>query len=335
MNEISDSEKQFDILLEKVINEPDLDDEFDKLFEYLEHPNLTKRFEYLKKAAEKGYDLSFFLLGRAYINGEGCEKSFENGKFWLEKSIANGRDGNTLLGDCYRIGTEVEKNYETAWEYYSHLGAVEDDETIDGFNARDILEPNGDIIETKKIPVEWWEFVSTKTPGDVYSFGTMSMLYKEDTDRWFFWRKKAADAGDFFAAKDMLDRTSDLGEQIRYIDRLLSSEDDIRLSIDIALKVVYGDYPFELQVKAGNVIRWNIGLLPKEMLTEDLEQFLIALEDDFNNGGSEDYFTCSCCHERIPRSELRDDADDDEYLCDECYYSGRFLEDDESESDCN
>ncbi len=333
MNENNDSKKRFDILLEKVINETASDDEFNELFKYLEHPDLTERFKFLKDAAEKGYILSFYDLGRAYINGEGCEKSFENGRFWLEKSIANGKDGNTILGDCYRLGIEIEKNYETAWEYYSHLGVVEDDETIDGFNARDILEPNGDLIDD--IPADWWEFVSTKTSGDVYSFGTMSMLYKEDTDRWFFWRKKAADAGDFFAAKDMLDRTSDPREQIRYIDRLLSSGDDIRMSIDVAMKVVYGDFPFELQVKAGNVIRWNIGLLPQEQLTEDLEQILIALEDDSNDGGSEDYFTCSCCHARIPRSELRDDADDDECLCDECYFSGRFLEDDESESDYN
>lgn len=327
----ADSENVFDNLLKKVAAKSLSLDEEDLLCDYFDDEQDSKeRFGHIKRAAEAGYCYSFNLLGRAYLFGEGCEKSFEKACYWLEKSIENGQDGATLLGDCYRLGKEVPMDYETAWKYYAKLNyfnlGSDDECTLDEKYIGDVTlgRPVLGMLDNS-LPVDWWEFVMTKISGDASCFTAMSWFYKEDSERWLFWIKKAADAGDIFAMGKLFERLPTQAERIKYFEQIYEIapkyDDDFHY---IGIKILKGDYPPEIKEKAVKKIILN------ESEKEDmdlLEEYWLLSEDDYVSPYDRGMVVCPYCNRVIPQDDI-DDPDKQGEVCNDCYYSGRYMEED-------
>ena len=254
-----DSSDRFEYLLGKAIDGTITDEENNDLYDCLENPDVTTRFCYLEKAVELGYKYSYCPLGRAFLLGEGCEKSFEKARYWLEKSIENGMGGATLLGDCYRLGKEVAMNYETAWKYYSMVDCCDadaDDEcTLDNITIGNVTLGKSSFYLDRSLPVEWWEKEKKKISGDADDFAEMSFLYEKGSERWLFWIQKAADAENIFAMGEMLERLPTQEERNKYVDKILEiapDYDDVFHCIGI--KILKGDYPLDIKKKAADKI---------------------------------------------------------------------------------
>lgn len=255
MTQENDSNDRFEYLLERRINETITDEECDDYFDYFDNPDESARFSFLKRAAERGDRCSYYPLGRAFLFGKGCDKSFEKAVFWLEKSIENKEDGAGLLGDCYRLGIEVRKDYESAWKYYKkvdYVRATYDQETLDDKYIGNVTL--GDLtigMLDNSLPVEWWEFVMTKIEDSASFFADMSWLYKQDTDRWLYWRTKAAEAGDIGSMEDMLERLTSQAERNEYVERIIELAPDYDPVFHyLGIKIIMGDYPLEIKTKA-------------------------------------------------------------------------------------
>ncbi len=264
----TDSEKIFDSLLKKIAAKNLSLDEEDLLSEFFDdEQDSKKRFNYIKRAAEAGHRFSFYSLGRAYILGEGCEHSFEKGLFWLKKSIESECDGNTLLGDCYRLGIGTDKNYEIAWEYYSHVKGAELDETEDDHRVFDLKSPDTYLDD---IPIDWWEFVMTKIRDDADCFAEMACFYKKDSERWLYWTKKAAEAGNILSMGYLLERLSTQEERNKYVEEII----DIAPAYDeafhyIGVKVLKGDYPPKTKEKVvSKMVLYEYEKEDKELMEE-------------------------------------------------------------------
>lgn len=326
----ADSENIFENLLKKIAAKSISSDEEDLLCEYFDdRQNSKERFSYLKRAAEAGYCYSFHLLGRAYLFGDGCERSFERACYWLEKSIENGMDGATLLGDCYRMGKEIAKNYEMAWKYYSMVDCynadTDDEYTLDNISIGDVTLGKPSFGLHHSLPVDWWEFVMTKISGDSSCFAEMSLLYEEDSERWLFWIKKAADAGNIYAMGKVFERLPSQTERIKYFEQIYEItpkfDDDFHY---IGIKILKGDYPPEIKEK---VVK-KIVLDESEKEDMDLlEQYYLFSDDDYVSPYDRGCVVCPCCHSVIPQEDI-DDPDKQGDVCNDCYYSGRCLEED-------
>lgn len=326
----ADSENIFDNLLKKVVAKSLSLDEEDLLCNYFDDEQDSKeRFGHIKKAAEAGYCYSFHLLGRAYLFGEECDKSFEKAQYWLEKSIEKGFEGATLLGDCYRLGKGVAMDYEKAWKYYSKVDCfnpdADDEYTLDNISIGDVTLGKPSFGLNHSLPVDWWEFVMTKISGDSSCFAEMSRLYKEDGERWLFWIKKAADAGDIFAMGKLFERLPTQAERIKYFEQIYEIapkfDDDFHC---IGIKVLKGDYPPEIKEKAVKKIVLD------ESEKEDmdlLEQYDLFSDDDYVSPYDRGMVVCPYCNSVISQDDI-DDPDKQGEVCNDCYYSGRYLEED-------
>ena len=81
---------------------------------------LRKAFWYFSRAAEKNDASGYFNRGKCYMNGHGCKAS--NAEAFSDLSRAselNHPGAKNLLGEMYRDGISVEKNLQTAEEYFA------------------------------------------------------------------------------------------------------------------------------------------------------------------------------------------------------------------------
>ena len=174
-------DERFEALLKDAIAgtiTPEAQEELAAEFFFVDNPE--EAFTYRKKAVDRGYTEAYYWLARAYLNGDGCAKSIDQALHYFQLSVAAGHQGCLELADCYRLGLGVEKNFETAWDYYSKQ--FPSDETIDDFRLSDVLLHNSecDIDDLKEsgIPAEWWEFAMTHVDGSPSLFGKMASLYE-------------------------------------------------------------------------------------------------------------------------------------------------------------
>lgn len=333
----ADSENIFENLVKKavaaIMTDSDFNPEEEELFyKFIEDKDSNARFYYNKKAAEAGYLYSFYYVGRAYLFGDGCEKSFEKACYWLGKSIENGQDGATLLGDCYRLGKEVPMDYETAWKYYAKLNysnlGPDDECTLDEKTIGDVTLGRPSFGLDHSLPVDWWEFVMTKISGDSSCFAEMSWLYKEDSERWLFWIKKAADAGDIFAMGKLFERLPTQDERIKYFEQIFEAAQGYDEAFhDIAKDIIKGDYPPEIKEKAvRKFVPFEYEKKDKELM--DKYNCFVDYDDDYVSPYDRGMVVCPYCHNEIPQDDI-DDPDKQGEVCNDCYYSGRYMEEDD------
>lgn len=115
--------------------------------------NENTAFEIIQKAAKQGYPAAEYNLGRFFMQGTGCDIDFDKAKYWLEKGANDGNEraayalgymhfkgfglsqdyvkavswfelsswpmAKHWLGICYYFGYGVEKNEDTAIQYFA------------------------------------------------------------------------------------------------------------------------------------------------------------------------------------------------------------------------
>ena len=333
-------DKRFETLLKDAVAgtiTPEAEDELAEEFFFAENPE--EAFTYLKTAADRGYTEAYYWLARAYLNGDGCTKSIDQALHYFQLSVATGHQGCLELADCYRLGMGVERNYETAWEYYSRLFFA-DECTIDDFRLPDVILRNSechiDELKESGIPAEWWEFAMTHVDGSPSLFGKMASLYEEKSERWLYWAKKAADGGDVLFMMKMLDVIPNEDDKQKTIAAILASDFTLEndwIIEETARKILAGEYPGELKEKAALVLFHNDRTTTKDMKDKSFTDLLeVALRNEELDSDEEgeydpDFFVCSCCHRRFPVDEI-DDPDMHGTICNDCYYTGKCIEPD-------
>lgn len=80
--------------------------------------NQETAFSYYKRAADMGSALGEAITGLYYLYGNGTEKNIEEALKYLERSTSGGL-GNEILGGLYYEGTEVEKDLNAAFKWYT------------------------------------------------------------------------------------------------------------------------------------------------------------------------------------------------------------------------
>jgi len=88
--------------------------------------NESKTFEYHKKSAKRGYDMSQNVLGILYENGEGIEKDLGKAIYWYNRAAENENEfAQYNLGRCHNLGIGIEKNETKAFEYFKRSAEKE------------------------------------------------------------------------------------------------------------------------------------------------------------------------------------------------------------------
>ena len=114
------------------------------------------------------------------------------------------------LGDCYRLGNGVEKNFDTAYNYYK-LAIENDQERGELPEPAEILLLNckgDDIIErmaTQGVSVEWCEYAISRLEQPVSGivYRAIANAYTMGGEKWLYWMRQAAETGDL-AAKEII-----------------------------------------------------------------------------------------------------------------------------------
>src|SRR5687768_664590 len=74
----------------EVVENEDINAQYNLAQKYYEEKNLEKAFYWYQKAAENGNIDAQFNLGGLYRNGEGTEKNLEKAFYWYQKASENG-----------------------------------------------------------------------------------------------------------------------------------------------------------------------------------------------------------------------------------------------------
>ena len=112
-------------------------------------------FEYVSKAATKGFAPAQDLLGNYYFNCNGVEKDYVKAVEWYRKAAELGYDwAQYNLGNMYRNGNGVEKDYAKAVEWFRKAAEQGNDYAQ---NNLGYMYDMGYGIEQDKIKaVEWY-----------------------------------------------------------------------------------------------------------------------------------------------------------------------------------
>lgn len=210
------SKKRLDELLDKMNREAISEDESDELWNYI-YPGDTPVFEYIETACKKNYIPAYYAMGKILSHGKICKQDWNKAIDYWQLSVQNGGEGFIELGDCYRLGTGVEKNYAIARKYY--LSAIEfEHERGECPEAKEILlqtidSRSHDFMEsTCNTPgmIEWWEYIIQfiDTPS-IEICHAMANLYTNGCEKNLFWLNKASEYGDISAKCILFDYATD------------------------------------------------------------------------------------------------------------------------------
>jgi|GEM_PF-4198739 len=346
------SDERFEYLLNKILRgeiseEDDEFEDFNESYIWLDCVG-AEGVSKIKLAAERGYKLAYYHLAQAYFNGIGCNKNLEQGIEWLRKSIAAKEKGACLLGDCYRLGIGVEKNYDTAWIWYEKAVEIWDERGEHPEPKELLLQVRDDeyldFMETAGVDVSWWEYAISKNSSQRV-IAKMPDLYPWKSESFWFWIQKAADYGTIWAkyllAQKLLEdknNPNNLALAIELLTAVSFSRNENR--VDAAKLLLGMNVDFEFKQKLACKLYQNGGEDWQMLLAlykddeEELASLLMDCDDcDDDYDIPTDMFECSCCHHIFSIDDQNDpDAQGD--CCDDCYYSGRILEkDDEKEED--
>ena len=80
----------------------------------------NRHFKFIMQNAKKGDSGAQFLIGYAYVVGDGVKINYKEGIKWLQKSAKQGHAvAQSFLGDMYLRGIGVKKDYKKAVSWYS------------------------------------------------------------------------------------------------------------------------------------------------------------------------------------------------------------------------
>ena len=208
------NENRFYELLDKAVANTIDEDEEDELWDYLWHCESTD-MEFIQYACSKNYIPAYSYLAKIYAQGKLCPQNWNKAIECWEK-IASEADKDYLwlsecyikLGDCYRLGNGVEKNFDTAYNYYrlaieknQARGELPEPKQILLLNCE-----NDDLIErmvAQGVSIEWSEYAVSRLERPVSGIvcRAMAVAYTWSEEKWFYWMQRAADSGDLIAMK--------------------------------------------------------------------------------------------------------------------------------------
>lgn len=204
--------------------------------------DMEKAFQLYEEAAQSGVEEANYSLGLCYEMGLGTEENFEQAKFYYESGVDEEvADCFHALGDLYEYGKGCQVNLEKALFYYEesaklessvgaqHAGRCYEDgigTSIDLFKARDYYQLAADLgnwmgdsclvslyQNEEEFDVSSEEIAervrSSAVKGNRKALYDTAMsylhglLFPEDFDLALLWLKKAGEAGDRQALKDL------------------------------------------------------------------------------------------------------------------------------------
>jgi len=301
-----------------------------------------KCFSKILYASEHGYVKAYYHLGKAYLNGTGCDKNTELGIYYLQKSVEAGDSGACLLGDIYRLGIGFEKDYAQAYDWYQKAIETCDDE--EDCSPRDMILQSKSyldvIIRRKGITLAWWEYVVSreKSPDAMDELRWLYLHDEKNEERYWYWTRLAAESGSVSAQCD-------------YGKKLLENpvdEETFNQAIELLKKACFefGEYTTDaaeaiLTSKISDDVKQDVvqWLCKNGEAEEDalLARLYKGREDDLAYMremamGENDYddlpegtFKCPGCHHIYSLND-QNNPDKQGELCNKCYYGGRMLE---------
>ena len=199
-------------LLEKAVSNNISEDEKYELWDYLGHCVSTD-MEFVQYACEKNYILAYDYLANIYAQGKLCPQNWNKAIECWEKIAAEADDDciwlsecYIKLGDCYRLGNGVEKNFDTAYNYYK-LAIENDQERGELPEPAEILLlacKDDDMIERmvkQGVSVEWCEYAIARLEQPVSGivYRAMANAYTWRSEKCLYWMRCAVDVGDLTA----------------------------------------------------------------------------------------------------------------------------------------
>ena len=189
-------------LLEKALAKTITEEETFELWDYIdkwESPDV----EFLKFACDKKYVPAYSTLGNIYCKGELCPQDWNKAiEYWKKAAAEGDREYLRLdecyinLGDCYRLGNGVEKDFDIAWHYYEL--AIEYKQERSEYPEMNLLlleTDNGLDPWNMTVSNDWWEYAIEKSGN--YSINVckfMLEMYDPNTERFLFWQNKLVES---------------------------------------------------------------------------------------------------------------------------------------------
>lgn len=256
------NENRFYVLLDRAIANTISEDDTDELWDYLWHCESTD-MESILYACNKNYIPAYSYLAKIYAQGKLCPQDWNKAIECWEK-IASEADKDYLwlsecyikLGDCYRLGNGVEKNFDTAYNYYQLA--------IEKNQARgDLPEPteillldcdSDDLIErmaAQGVSIEWCEYAIARLEPPVSGIvcRAMAVAYTWSEEKWFYWMQRAADTGDSVAMKIVFEHTNDITVKKKLALYMFSPENNLNQEYSsVAAEILLSDN-FSLEEK--------------------------------------------------------------------------------------
>ena len=159
--------------------------------------------EFLKLACDKKYVPAYSTLGNIYSKGELCPQDWNKAiEYWKKAAAEGDREYLRLdecyinLGDCYRLGNGVEKDFDIAWHYYEL--AIEYKQERSEYPEMNLLlleTDNGLDPWNMTVSNDWWEYAIEKSGN--YSINVckfMLEMYDPNTERFLFWQNKLVES---------------------------------------------------------------------------------------------------------------------------------------------
>ena len=196
--------------------------EKEELWNHLWHCE-SEDMEFIQYACNKNYIPAYSYLANIYSKGQLCQQDWNKAiECWEKIALEADEDYIWLsecyinLGDCYRLGNGVEKNFDTAYNYYQF--ALENNQ-----ERGELPEPaeilllvcnSDDMIArmaAKGVSAEWCEYAIARLDQPVSGIvcRAMANAYTWGSEKCLYWMRRAANIGDLTAMKCFLDLTND------------------------------------------------------------------------------------------------------------------------------
>lgn len=201
-------------LVEKAVANKITDDEEDELRGHLWHCE-EQDMEFVQYVCEKNYIPAYDYLANIYAQGKLCQQDWNKAIECWEKIATEAEDDYIWLsecyiklGDCYRLGNGVEKNFDTAYKYY--LLAIEKNQErgkLPEPRQMLLLDCFGDdMVERmtdRGVSVEWCEYAVSRLEQPISGMvcRAMANAYTWGGEKCLYWMQRAANVGDLTAKK--------------------------------------------------------------------------------------------------------------------------------------
>lgn len=231
-------DEHFYELLEKAIKkeitfEEDCELCEDYLSLYLD-PLISKKF--IKIACDKNYVPAYYCMGKLLSIEEEWLRAIE----YFEKSVAGGEDGYVEIGDFFRLGKGVEKNYDIAWQYYERAVIYNHERGEYPEPAVLLLQQDNELNSWEKtVSNEWWEYAIERTnKSSSYNIcNFMIDMYDIGEERFLYWNKKASEQGILAAKLNLYEITDNILTKKQLVKEIFNATEWTELQGELMIMI--------------------------------------------------------------------------------------------------